>query len=74
VTFREEDETPLEACRREKREELGMDLSTGRLLVVDWVPRQSVWSDMMNFVSTAENCPMQAPSSYKRMNSQPPNS
>lgn len=34
----EHGETPLEACARELREELGLDLPPGRLLVVDWAP------------------------------------
>ncbi|MEV7238655.1 NUDIX hydrolase [Streptomyces sp. NPDC051020] len=33
-------EDPLQAARREVREELGIDLAPGRLLVVDWVPEQ----------------------------------
>ena len=32
----EHGETPYAACRRELREELGMELDVGRLLVVDW--------------------------------------
>lgn len=36
----EADESPLAAARREVREELGLDRPPGRLLVVDWVPRQ----------------------------------
>jgi 8-oxo-dGTP pyrophosphatase MutT (NUDIX family) len=43
-------ETPLGACRREVREELGLDLPIGRLLVVDWVPQQGVWHDALLFV------------------------
>jgi len=31
-------ESPAQACRREIREELGLDRSVGRLLVVDWAP------------------------------------
>jgi 8-oxo-dGTP diphosphatase len=34
----ERDESPLAACRREVREELGIALPIGRLLVVDWAP------------------------------------
>jgi 8-oxo-dGTP diphosphatase len=34
----ERDESPLAACRREVREELGIALTIGRLLVVDWAP------------------------------------
>ncbi|WP_410788398.1 NUDIX domain-containing protein [Kribbella sp. C-35] len=46
----EPDESPYEACRREVREEIGLDLEIGRLLVVDWVPAQGPWSDSLAFV------------------------
>jgi 8-oxo-dGTP diphosphatase len=36
----EADESPLAAVVRELREELGLDLAPGRLLVTDWVPPQ----------------------------------
>lgn len=35
-------ETPRAACVRELREELGLTLEPGRLLVVDWAPREGV--------------------------------
>ncbi|HEY4422256.1 MAG TPA: NUDIX hydrolase [Pseudonocardia sp.] len=38
----EDGETPREACVRELREELGLDLTPGALLVVDWAPREGV--------------------------------
>jgi len=31
-------ESPLAACQREIREELGVDLPVGRLLIIDWAP------------------------------------
>ena len=34
-------ESPVEACRREVSEELGLDLLIERLLVVDWAPSDS---------------------------------
>ncbi|EFL09132.1 predicted protein [Streptomyces sp. AA4] len=46
----EDDESPLAACRREVREELGIDVTVGRLLVVDWLPTHGVWRDSVQFV------------------------
>jgi len=46
----EANEDPLAACAREVREEIGVDLVPGRLLVVDWVPRHGVWGDSMQFI------------------------
>src|SRR4051812_23020646 len=34
----EPSESPAAACRRELREELGLDRAPGRLLLVDWAP------------------------------------
>lgn len=34
-------ETPVEACQREVKEELGLEISLRRLLVVDWAPSES---------------------------------
>lgn len=34
----EPDETPLDACKREVREELGLDADIHQLLVTDWAP------------------------------------
>ena len=46
----EQDEDPLSGCERELREELGLDLPVGRLLVADWVPRHGVWQDSVKFI------------------------
>lgn len=46
----EADESPLDACRREVAEELGVTVEPRRLLVVDWVPQQGVWHDALVFV------------------------
>ncbi|MGW6195320.1 NUDIX domain-containing protein [Kribbella sp. NPDC055110] len=46
----EADESPYEACCREVKEEIGLDLEIGRLLVVDWVPAHGPWSDALAFV------------------------
>lgn len=45
-----EDESPLDACVREVREELGIEPPIGDLLVVDWVPNHGVWPDGIMFV------------------------
>lgn len=37
----EADESPYQAAIRECREELGLDLTPGRMLVVDWVPARA---------------------------------
>ncbi|WP_410675472.1 NUDIX domain-containing protein [Amycolatopsis sp. cmx-4-68] len=46
----EDDESPLAACHREVREELGIDLSVGRLLLVDWMPTHGVWRDSIQLI------------------------
>jgi 8-oxo-dGTP pyrophosphatase MutT (NUDIX family) len=46
----EANEPPMEAVRRELKEELGLDPSVGRLLCVDWVSPHEPWDDLLNFV------------------------
>jgi 8-oxo-dGTP pyrophosphatase MutT (NUDIX family) len=46
----EDDESPLAACRREIREELGIDLAVGRLLLLDWMPTHGVWRDSLQLI------------------------
>ncbi|MFB9177130.1 NUDIX domain-containing protein [Dactylosporangium sucinum] len=43
-------EPPSLGCRREVREEVGLDLPIHRLLVVDWTPGRGPWSDQVQFV------------------------
>lgn len=46
----EENEDPRHGCARELVEELGLERTPGRLLVVDWVPRHGVWRDQLQLV------------------------
>ncbi|MEV4598799.1 NUDIX hydrolase [Amycolatopsis sp. NPDC049253] len=46
----EDDESPLAACHREVREELGLELTLGRLLLVDWMPTHGVWRDSLQLI------------------------
>ncbi|WP_414940145.1 NUDIX domain-containing protein [Amycolatopsis sp. cmx-11-51] len=46
----EDDESPLAGCRREIKEELGIDIPVGRLLLVDWMPTRGVWRDSLQLI------------------------
>jgi len=46
----EADESPYDAALREVKEELGLALSLGRLLVVDWVPPSAARTEGVMFV------------------------
>ena len=46
----EANEPPLEAARREAREELGLDLPAAAMLCVDWVPPHDPWDDLIAFI------------------------
>jgi 8-oxo-dGTP diphosphatase len=46
----EANEPPLEAARREVREELGLELTASRLLCVDWVSPHGPWDDTLMFL------------------------
>ena len=46
----EADEPPSEACRREIREELGLDREVGRLLSVEWRPPRAPFGDGVHFI------------------------
>jgi len=46
----EANESPAACIQRELREELGLALRPGRVLVIDWVPPHSVWDDMIAFI------------------------
>lgn len=46
----EANEPPLEAAIREVREELGIEYTGGRLLVVDWVAPHGPWDDSLMFI------------------------
>lgn len=44
------DESPYDAAVRELREELGLSVTPGRLLAVDWVPPRGIRTDGVMFV------------------------
>lgn len=46
----EANEPPKNAAERELREELGLDISLGSLLCVDWVSPHGPWDDLLVFV------------------------
>jgi ADP-ribose pyrophosphatase YjhB (NUDIX family) len=46
----EDNESPRAACIREVREETGLFIDVGPLLVVDWVPARGRWGDLLAFV------------------------
>jgi 8-oxo-dGTP diphosphatase len=49
----EANESPLDAAKREVREELGIEYDGGRLLVVDWVSPHGPWDDSLMFIFDA---------------------
>jgi 8-oxo-dGTP pyrophosphatase MutT (NUDIX family) len=46
----EQDESPLQAARREVREEIGLDIEPGSLLAVDWLPRRGDFTEVVAFL------------------------
>lgn len=46
----EPNEPLLSTARRELREELGLQISPGRLLGVEWVAPHGPWDDLLNFI------------------------
>ena len=66
----EAEEDPLAACVREVREELGVDLLPGPLLIVDWVPRHGVWGDSLQFIFDGGRMSAQQAASMKLQDSE----
>ena len=46
----ERDESPRDAARREVREELGLHVEPGQLLVVDWIPQTGDFTEIVAFL------------------------
>lgn len=46
----DENEPPLAGLHREIREEFGVELPVGPLLVVDWIPQHGAWTDSLQFL------------------------
>ena len=46
----EANEKPRAAAERELREELGLTLTVGRLLLIEWVPPHGPWDDQLVFL------------------------
>lgn len=46
----ENNETPVDAARRELAEELNLDIGLQRLLCIDWVAPHGPWDDLVVFV------------------------
>ncbi|ARF78265.1 NUDIX domain-containing protein [Kitasatospora aureofaciens] len=53
----EANEPPDEAAVRELREELGLEITIRRLLVVDWVAPHGPWDDQIAFIFDAGTLP-----------------
>lgn len=56
----EANEAPRDAAARELREELGLSLPIGRLLVLDWAPAREPWDDQLVFIFDGGTLPIES--------------
>lgn len=56
----EANEAPRDAAARELREELGLSLPIGWLLVLDWVPAREPWDEQLVFIFDGGTLPIES--------------
>ncbi|WP_159944903.1 NUDIX domain-containing protein [Nocardiopsis sp. FR6] len=61
----EANEPPLDAAVRELREEIGLDVTVGSLLCVDWVAPHDPWDDLLMFVFDGGTLPAERAASLR---------
>jgi len=63
----EANEAPRTAAVRELREELGLSLPVGRLLLLEWVPPRGPWDDQLVFIFDGGTLPAERAATLRTM-------